>query len=60
MNRKKTILTFAVLGLFITSIYVADVSKAILVSDQLDLVVGTYVNGKLLYTNSTLTDHLLG
>lgn len=60
MNRKKTILTLAVLGLFITSIYVADVSKAILVSDQLDLVVGTYVNGKLLYTNSTLTDHLLG
>ncbi|MCG3259641.1 MAG: hypothetical protein H7644_07840 [Candidatus Heimdallarchaeota archaeon] len=59
MNRKKTILTLAVLGLFITSIYVADVSKAILVSDQLDLVVGTYVNGKLLYTNSSLTDHLL-
>ncbi|MCE7740230.1 MAG: hypothetical protein KAU62_15550 [Candidatus Heimdallarchaeota archaeon] len=60
MNRKKTILTLVVLGLFITSIYVADVSKAVLVSDQLDLVVGTYVNGKLLYTNSTLTDHLLG
>jgi len=60
MNRKKTILTMVVLGMFITSIYVADVSKAVLVSDQLDLVVGTYVNGKLLYTNSTLTDHLLG
>ena len=49
-----------VLGLFITSIYVADVSKAVLVSDQLDLAVGTYVNGKVLFTNSSLTDHLLG
>ena len=59
MNRKNTFLALAVLGLFVTSIYVADVSKAVLVTDQLDLVVGTYVNGKQLYTNTTVTDHLV-
>jgi hypothetical protein len=59
MNRKNTFLTLAILGLFVTSIYAADVSRAVLVTDQIDLVVGTYVNGKLLFTNSTINDHLI-
>ncbi len=59
MKRKNIILALAVLGLFITSIYVADVTKAVLATDQLDLIVGTYTKGKLLYTNSTVTDYLV-
>ena len=59
MNRKNTFLALVVLGLFVSSVYVADVSKAVLVTDQIDLVVGTYVNGKLLYTNTSVTDHLI-
>ena len=42
------------MGVLITSILSSDLSKAIIASDQLALVEGSYVNGKIMHTNSTI------
>ena len=59
MNKKARIMTILLLGLFVTSIYFSASTKAVVASDQLELAVDSYVEGKLLYTNTTVTDHLL-
>ncbi len=59
MNRKRTFLTIFIMGFLISSIIVSDLSKAIVASDILELEKGDKVEGKLLYTNSTVTDKLV-
>lgn len=58
MKRKAFISIFLV-GFLITSILTADLSRGIIVSDQLALNNGAYVEGKLFYTNATVTDALV-
>lgn len=58
MNRKRMFLTIFIMGFLVSSILVSDLTKAIVASDKLELEVGNSVEGKLLYTNSTVTDEL--
>ncbi|MCE7742891.1 MAG: hypothetical protein GOP50_10590 [Candidatus Heimdallarchaeota archaeon] len=60
MNRTSKFLTLIVMGVLVTSILFSDLSKAVIVSDQLTLVAESYVDGKILYTNTTHTDLLIG
>ena len=59
MNKKAQFMTILLLGLFVASIYSAALTKAVVASDQLELEVDTSVTGKLYYTNTTVTDHLV-
>ncbi|MHA1407444.1 MAG: hypothetical protein ACTSSG_08700 [Candidatus Heimdallarchaeaceae archaeon] len=59
MNKKAKILSLIVLGVLIPSIYFSALTKAVVASDQLELTKGTTVTGKVLYSNSTVTDELL-
>ncbi|MHA2309739.1 MAG: hypothetical protein ACXABJ_10710 [Candidatus Heimdallarchaeaceae archaeon] len=59
MNRKKIFLTIFIMGFLVSSIIASDLSKAIIVSDKLVLDVGNSVEGKLLYTNASVTDYLV-
>ncbi len=60
MNKKGKFLTLFLMGVLVTSILFSDLSKAVIVSDQLALVEGSYVDGKILYTNNTHADLLIG
>jgi hypothetical protein len=58
MNRKRMFLTIFIMGFLVSSILVSDLSKAIVASDKLVLEVGNSVEGKLLYTNASVSDEL--
>lgn len=58
--KRKALISTVLLGVLITSILTADLSKGLLASDQLALNNGAYVEGKLFYTNTTVTDALVG
>jgi hypothetical protein len=59
MNRKKLVLAIFIMGFLVSSIIASDLSKAIVASDILELEKGDKVEGKLLYTNGTVTDKLV-
>ncbi|NPD88856.1 MAG: hypothetical protein HGN29_09025 [Asgard group archaeon] len=59
MNRKNVFLGIFIMGFLVSSIIAADLSKAIVTSDKLELKVGNSVEGKLLYTNASVTDELM-
>jgi hypothetical protein len=58
MNRKTKILTIFILGFLVASIYFSALTQAIVASDILEVNAGSYVKGKLLYSNSSHTDIL--
>lgn len=58
MNKKTQILTILMLGFLVASIYFSALSQAIVASDVLELNAGSYVKGKLLYSNTTHSDVL--
>ncbi len=58
--KRKTFMSIFLLGFLITSILAADLSKGLIASDQLALNNGAYVEGKLFFTNTTVTDALVG
>ena len=55
---KKTQLSISLLSLLMCSIMFADLTKGVLISDQLEVKNGSYVEGKVFKSNSTLTDEL--
>ncbi len=55
---KKTQLSIALLSLLVCSIMFADLTKGVLISDQLEVKNGSYVEGKVFKSNSTHTDEL--
>ncbi len=57
--KRKAFISIFIVGFLITSILTADLSRGIIVSDQLALNNGAYVEGKLFYTNATVTDALV-
>jgi len=59
MNRRTVFLSFVLVSVLMTSIITSDLTKGIIVSDQLEISAGAYTEGKVLYTNSTLTDYLI-
>lgn len=59
MNRKKIVLAIFIMGFLVSSIIASDLSKAIVVPDILELEKGDSVEGKLLYTNASVTDQLV-
>ena len=59
MNQHTKYLATFLLALLITSTYLTDRAKALVASDQLQLKVGSYVEGAVYYSNSTVSDELL-
>ena len=57
--KKKTILSFFILGFLFASIITSDLSKGLVASDQLEVNNGSYVKGDYLITNDTHTNELL-
>ena len=61
MKRKKTIFSFLLVGFMVASLLTANLTRGIVVTDQLEIPDGTYTEGKLLYTNAPSTyDQLWG
>ena len=50
MNRKAKF-SIALLTILVSSIMIADLSKGVLISDQLEILNGSYVEGKVLYSD---------
>jgi hypothetical protein len=59
MNRRIKIITILVLVTLVSAINFSALTKAVTISDQLELAVGSNVTGELFYTNSSVTDHLV-
>ncbi len=59
MKIKNKILAVSILVILVSSVYFSAMTKAVVASDQLELKVNSSVEGKVLYTNSTITDHPL-
>jgi len=57
--KKRLFVTFFVLGFFISSIFISDLSQGLIAPDELKLTKGSYVKGNYLYTNDTHTDVLI-
>jgi len=57
--RKKTIISFFILGFLIASVLSSDLSKGDLASDKLAVNKGSYVKGDYLITNNTHTNEFL-
>jgi hypothetical protein len=58
MNKRTKILTLLILVTFIPSIYFSSNIKAVVVSNQLELTKDSYVKGRGLFSNSSVTDLL--
>ena len=59
MNRQIKILSYLLLGLLALSVCFSAVSQAALVSDQLEIKKGCSIQGKLLYSNASVSDELM-
>jgi hypothetical protein len=59
MNRKKTFFSILLVGFMVVSLLTANLTKGILVTDQLEIPDGTYTEGKLLYSDGVSTFDLL-
>lgn len=55
---KKIKFSIALLSVLISSIIIADLSKGVLISDQLEINNGSYVEGKVFYSDGGVTDDL--
>ncbi len=59
MNRKNKVLTIFMLGVLISSIYFSALTKGAVAPDLLELTKDSYVKGKLLFTNTSVADHVV-
>ncbi len=57
--KKKAILSFLVLSIFVASIITSDLTKGAVASDNLEINKGSYVKGNYLITNNTHTNEFL-
>ena len=57
MNRK-TQISIVLLSLLVCSIISADLTKGVLISDQLEIKTGSYVDGKVFFSSSIITEEL--
>jgi hypothetical protein len=55
---KKVKFSIVLLSVLISSILIADLSKGVLISDQLEIKNGSYVDGKVFYSDGGVTDDL--
>jgi hypothetical protein len=59
MNSKAQYLSFILLIFFASSLYTTVPSRAVIAPNQLELIKGSYVDGRLFYSNSTVTNLLV-
>lgn len=56
MKKKELFYFVFLVSVLLTSVYFTDTAKSLTASDQLELKAGSYVDGKVYYSNSTVTD----
>ncbi|MHA1684863.1 MAG: hypothetical protein ACTSYD_00495 [Candidatus Heimdallarchaeaceae archaeon] len=56
MKKREIIFSTLIVSIILSSVFLTDLAKGLTVSDQLELKAGSYVEGKVYYSNSTVTD----